>query len=264
MSEYTNDSSLPTDGGALTTENPGEVSLPPSDTGEYEPEINPETGSPGPVPYDRFRESRDNLRSVKSQNESMENEIRLLREMQEQTQRQLGMSQQQALQFQQMQAQPQQAEEPSFDDDPFSDPTETRIRKLEHQIAQTQAQRTAELNKVKGEFDSYRQEQMKGQLIVQFNQTIDSAVAKYPRANRDTIEKLMYQSQKTDARSVELFAKQAQERADERFRHRLNTEGFRSPVKPMMRGGAPAAVPREFGDDLEGAHRAALEALADS
>lgn len=240
-------------------------SAPPSgDTGEYGAEVDPETGEPGPVPYTRFKESRDELRDVRHRLEDMQGDFERNRKLVEQQQAQIEHYANLASQLSRSQEERKRDSEAFEDDDPYADPMEKRIRQLERLIegsSKTSTDRVAQL-------ESQLQEQVRSQrqasLEREYNERVDMAMTKYPRASRNDIETDMFRSKKVDKRAVEHFAKRSQEKMDEAFRRRLRAEGYREPPKRMLQASAPGAQRKDFGDDLEAAHAGALEALLGS
>jgi chromosome segregation ATPase len=169
-----------------------------------------------------------------------------------------------ASQLSQSQQQKQQAAEAFEEDDPYADPMEKRIRQLERLIegsSKTSSDRVAQLET---QLQDQTRTQHQAQLEREYNQRVDLACTKFPRASRNDIETDMFRSKKVDKRAVEHFAKRSQERADEHFRQRLRSEGYKAPPKQMLSAGTPGAKRTDYGDDLEAAHAGALEALLGS
>ena len=254
--EYNNDVDLDTEAGASSADG----SPPPSDIGEYEAEVDPETGEPGPVPYARFKESRAEMRELRHRFEDMQLNFANNRKTVEQQQAQIEQYSNLAAQLSQSQQQPRQ--EDAFEqDDPYADPMEKRIKMLERQSESAQSAAKDRVTQLEQQLEEQRQSQQAAHLERQYKQTVASAVNKFPGANKFEIETMMFQSRKVDKMSVEHFAKRSQESEDERYRSRLKKEGYRTPVKPMMRAGRPGASVKDYGDNLDAAHEAALARL---
>ena len=244
---------------------------PPGDTGEYTPEYDAE-GKPQPVPYDRFKESRGQLRELRGQQESLQHELQLQRELAQQQQQQL--SYYNDLMQRQMQAPPQQAppQAPNYDfdvgqgshDDPYADPQDLRIKSLERQIkhmSSAQQQQQQAWQQQQKSFEDYRSQQRQNAIANEIEGNLNSAMGKFPAANKFWVYDQLMRGQSHDARNLEILAKRSHEEQMEQRRQWAAQGGYKPPARPLMPSGSPVAAPQSFGDDLEMAEAAAIERL---
>ena len=262
---------------------PGGESLPPNasadqgnaptsgDTDDFVPEYSAD-GQPQPVPYDRFKESRGQLRELRGQFESTQHELQL--------QRDLATQQQQQLQYyndlmqRQMSAgqAPQVPQEPDYNfdvgqgsfDDPYADPQDVRMKALEQQMQQMRhqsAQREKAIQEQQQAFEGYRAQQRQQEIANTIEGNLSSAIGKFPGANKYWIYDQLMRGQSHDARNLEILAKRSHEETMEGRRQWAAQGGYKPPARPLMNSTAPMTAPQDFGDDLDLAEAAAIERL---
>ena len=261
---------------------PGGESLPPNtsvdqgttpasgDTDDFVPEYSAD-GQPQPVPYDRFKESRGQLRELRGQFESTQHELQLQRDVSTQQQQQLqyynNLMQQQSA----MTQQPQAEQEPNFIDvgqgsfdDPYADPQDVRMKALEQQMQQMRhqsAQREKTIQDQQQAFSSYQAKDRQEKIAREIEGNLDHAIGRFPGANKYWIYDQLMRGQGHDARNLEILAKRSHEETMEGRRQWAAQGGYRPPSRPLMNSNTPMAAPQDFGDDLEMAEAAAIERL---
>ena len=262
------DTGIQPEGASLTPDSstPQDATPPSGDTDEFVPEYDAE-GQPQPVPYDRFKESRGQLRETKGQVDALQYELQLQRDLAQQQQQQLQ-HYNQMLQAQQHAApspqQPPQGYEPYPVDDPYADPQDLRIKALERQLTgmkQAQAQQQQQWQQQSRQFEDYRSQQSQKALEREISGNIDAALGKYPTANKFWIYDQLMRGQSHDARNIATLAKRSHEEAVEGMRQWAAQNNYKAPARPLMSSNAPAAVPQDFGDNLDLAEAAAIERL---
>ena len=266
-----------------TGNTPGGESLPPEasssqgttppsgETDEYVPEYDAE-GKPHPVPYDRFKESRGQLRELRGQQESLQHELQLQRELGQQQQQQL--SYYNDLMQRQVAPQPQQQapQKPEYDfdvgqgsfDDPYADPQDKRIQALEGQLRQmnqSQVQQKQAWQQQQQSFEDYRTQQRQTAIANEIESNLATAMSRYPTENKFWVYDQLMRGQSHDARNLEILAKRSHEETMEGRRQWAAQGGYIPPARPLMSSSSPVATPQSFGDDLELAEAAAIERL---
>ena len=261
---------------------PGGESLPPNtsvdqgmtpasgDTDDFVPEYSAD-GQPQPVPYDRFKESRGQLRELRGQFESTQHELQLQRDVSTQQQQQLqyynNLMQQQSA----MTQQPQAEQEPNFIDvgqgsfdDPYADPQDVRMKALEQQVQQMRhqsSQREKAIQDQQQAFSSYQAKDRQEKIAREIEGNLDHAIGRFPGANKYWIYDQLMRGQGHDARNLEILAKRSHEETMEGRRQWAAQGGYRPPSRPLMNSNTPMAAPQDFGDNLDMAEAAAIERL---
>ena len=215
------------------------------DIDDYEPERDNE-GNPNPVPYDRFKQSRAQLRSARDEINSYQGRVDALesraKELQEYAQWAYGQLQGQG-QRQQVQEQ-----------DEFLDPLEQRVRELEV-ISQNQ-------KKALAQSDALRHENAVRAAEREIRQEIDAARSKYKWLNdRDILEGL----QVNPRANVMELAKRSHKNEERKAYDRARDLGLRPKPRPLQQFGIRGPVkPEDIGEDLDKAEAAAIEYLLNS
>ena len=261
---------------------PGGESLPPNtsvdqgttpasgDTDDFVPEYSAD-GQPQPVPYDRFKESRGQLRELRGQFESTQHELQLQRDVSTQQQQQLqhynNLMQQQSA----MTQQPQTPQEPDYIDvgqgsfdDPYADPQDVRMKALEQQVQQMRhqsSQREKAIQDQQQAFSSYQAKDRQEKIAREIEGNLDHAIGRFPGANKYWIYDQLMRGQGHDARNLEILAKRSHEETMEGRRQWAAQGGYRPPSRPLMNSNTPMAAPQDFGDNLDMAEAAAIERL---
>lgn len=262
---------------------PGGESLPPNasadqgnaptsgDTDDFVPEYSAD-GQPQPVPYDRFKESRGQLRELRGQFESTQHELQLQRDLATQQQQQLQhynvLMQQQGA----MSQAPQEPQEPDYNfdvgqgsfDDPYADPQDVRMKSLEQQVQQMRhqsAQREKAIQEQQQAFEGYRAQQRQQEIANTIEGDLSNAIGKFPGANKYWIYDQLMRGQSHDARNLEILAKRSHEEIMEGRRQWAAQGGYKPPARALMNSTAPMTAPQDFGDDLDMAEAAAIERL---
>lgn len=208
------------------------------DTGEPNPEYD-DKGNPQPVPYGRFKESREQLSGARSENEHLRQQYN---ELQEHSRRQAEYNQyyhQQEMQRAQQSAAP--------EEDEYIDPVEKKVAELERNqraMHEQLAHRQTEL------VVAQEQRELKMEL--------DTAKARYPSMNKMDVVNAIIRSPRA---SVAALAKRSHEKAESAYNQRLRREGYTPKARTLTRGQGPMPIAKDFGDDLEGAEAAAIEFL---
>jgi len=211
---------------------------------DIEPELG-EDGSPNPVPYDRFRESREQLRDARSRAEAAEGQLNASNQRAQQLE-EYGKWAYSQMQNMQTQQQPHSA--PA---DEYVDPLEQKVHTLERHLREV----TGQL----GEAAKWRQEALITQAEVEIKGEIAQAQGKYKWADqRDILEGLRVNPNA----SVMELAKRSHQSEEKKFQNRASGRGMKSPPKPLQRGGGMSAQGAlDFGDDLSKAEAAAIAFL---
>jgi len=207
------------------------------DTGEPGTEYD-ESGNPQPIPYERFKESRDQLSGVRSENERLRQQYN---ELQEHSRRQAEYNQY----YHQQEVQRQQQTAP--EEDEYLDPMEKKVAELERNqrtMHEQLAQRQTEL--------VVAQEQR------ELKQELDAAQRRFPSMSKMDVVNAVIRNPNAN---VAALAKRSHESSERAYQQRLRREGYTPKAKPLARGQGPMPVAKDFGDDLEGAEAAAVEFL---
>jgi hypothetical protein len=235
MSEEFGDTGTGSMGDSQTSSYDGEELAAAGDTGEPTPEYGSE-GSPEAVPYERFKESRNQLSDVRSENERLRQQFD---ELQEHSRRQAEYNQYYYQQEQQRQ-QPEAEEE-------YIDPVEKKVADLER------SQRAMEER-----LASRQTELVVAQEQRELKMELDSAKARYPSMNKMDVVNAVIRSPRA---SVAVLAKRSHEKAERAYNERLRREGYSPKPKTLTRGQGPMPVAKDFGDDMDGAEAAAVAFL---
>ena len=233
MSDDLGDTSLDSTGASQSSDS--EATDPSQDTGD--------TGSgsdvdEGPVPYERFKESRDQLSASKTRIDELEQNFGKLQSQYQET------AQWNQWAWQEMQSsksQPAAQEET----DPYADPLERRVKELEGRITNQQ------------QFHDHRYQEMQvKQAEREIMTEISSAKAKYPEMRDNDVVNSLVQNPNA---SVMALAKRSHEAEVQAFNQRLKRQGYKAPPKSLQRGRGKMPVKKDFGDDLGAAEEAALQ-----
>jgi hypothetical protein len=194
-----------------------------------------------PVPYERFKESREQLSDSRDQLAQMHQQMSALQSQHQET------AQWNRWAWEKMQAQEGQQKE--GDDDPYSDPMENRVKQLEHKLTQqTQF------------YDHRYQEMQVAQAEREILGEIESARREFPEMRDSDVVNALMQSPNA---SVKALAKRSHESELQRFNTKLKRQGYKPKPKALQQGRGKAAIKQDFGDDLEAAEAAAIAALSD-
>jgi len=217
-----------------------------SDIDEFEPEIG-EDGKPQAVPYERFKESREQLRTVRDSQGDLEARLRQLEAEKDQLNNYAQWAHGQLQQGINQVTQPQQASE--YDE--FADPLEQKVTSLERKYEESQRQLS--------EAAKWRQEALLEKEERRIESEISDAQAKYPWAERrDILEGIRV----NPYASVGELAKRSHRSESKKFEKRAGTRGMKVPPRSLQRGGNVAAPrARDYGDNLEDAEAGAIEFL---
>tara|TARA_Y100001960_G_scaffold304216_1_gene357154 strand:- start:3486 stop:4205 length:720 start_codon:yes stop_codon:yes gene_type:complete len=217
----------------------GEDSAETGDTGGFEPEYD-DKGNPEPVPYDRFRESRSQLKDARSMNESLQRQIY---ELQENNRRQSEYNQ---YAYQEMQRLQESSSSTEASVDEYVDPLEEKYTQLEAQNRELAS----------------RQEQL---IIDQSRRQLENDIAvaqrRYPSMNPLDVCNVIIENPNA---SVMALAKRSHEAAERKYNERLRRDGYAPKPRKLSRGQNRMPVAKDYGDDLEGAEAAAIEFLSNS
>jgi hypothetical protein len=209
------------------------------------PELD-EKGNPAPIPYERFKESRGQLNETKESLSRLQQEAETLR-AQNQQHAEWNQWAWAKLQEQQTAASSQHHEDPLLELDPY-EKNERRIKQLEQKLVQQQEYFTTRAQ-------SLEVAQAERQIMGEIN----SARQKYPEMREmDVINSI---AQNPNA-SVMALAKRSHESEVAAFEQRVKKKGYKSPPKSLQRGRGPAAVSKDFGEDLDAAEAAARAFLS--
>lgn len=214
-----------------------------SDIDDYTPDMDDE-GAPQPVPYDRFKESRSQLKGVRGELESSRGrQVELERQVAELS----NYSQNAFQQLQRLQAQQQSQQE----QDEFSDPMESRLNKLESLYSQHQQALVSAQNQ--------RQEQAVRSAEVEIRGEIEDAREQFRWLDeRDILDGLRVNPR---ANVMEL-AKRSHKDQERKAYERAQKLGLRPKPRPLRSFGIRGPVkPEDIGEDLEMAEAAAMEFL---
>ena len=209
-----------------------------ADTGDTgSPEIDKD-GNPSPVPYERFKESRDEIRSLKEQFEELQDSHRSLQ----------GQYQETAQWNQWAWSQMNNQSAPKEDQDVFVDPLERRVAEIE-----SRQQRQQQYNDTR-----YQQMQVK-EAEKEIQREMAAAKEQYPHMEQlDVVNALM---QNPNA-SVARLAKRSHEKQERKYMERLKREGYTPKPRALQRGAGHAPVKQDFGEDLDAAEAAARARFA--
>ena len=204
-----------------------------ADTGDTgSPEIGKD-GNPSPVPSERFKESRDEIRGLKEQFEELQDSHRSLQGQYEET------AQWNQWAWSQMNTE----SAPQEDQDVFVDPLERRMSDIE-----SKQQRQQQYNDTR-----YQQMQVK-EAEKEIQREMNAAKEQYPyMEDLDVVNALM---QNPNA-SVSRLAKRSHEKQQRRYTDRLKSEGYTPKPRSLQRGVGHTPVKQDFGEDLDAAEAAA-------
>jgi len=242
MSEY-GDTGESSNEGSQTSEYDGEDIAVAGDTGELEPEYD-DKGNPQPIPYDRFKESRGQLRDARDSNEQLQQQIH---ELQENSRRQSEYNQAAYQEIQRMQQTPQLA---APVEDEYVDPLEHKINQLEQQQRSMHEQL------------AHRQSEMAVQQAErELNAEISAAQQKFPSMRKLDVVNAIIQNPRA---SISALAKRSHEASERSYHDKLRRDGYAPKPRTLTRGQNRMPAAKDFGDDLEGAEAAAIEFLNNS
>ena len=239
MSSEYGDTSVDSMGDSQTSGYDGDDIAETGDTGGFEPEYD-DKGNPEPVPYERFRESRSQLKDVRSTNENLQRQIY---ELQENNRRQSEYNQ---YAYQEMQRLQESSSSTEASVDEYVDPLEEKYSQLEAQNRELAS----------------RQEQL---IIDQSRRQLENDIAvaqrRYPSMNPLDVCNVIIENPNA---SVRALAKRSHEAAERKYNDRLRREGYAPKPRKLSRGQNRMPVAKDYGDDLEGAEAAAIEFLSNS
>ena len=209
-------------------------------SGEIDDELDGgEEGSPRTIPYERFKQSRQQYRDLKDEYSSLQQS---LAEMQGKFQAMETYNQQvyAALQARQETA----AEE----EDPFADPLEARVNGL-----------TSQIEKLSESLKGREHEMMVSREEAKIRRELQAAKKRFPRA--DELFILDGLSRNPSARVLDL-ARKSQAVNSRRYQRWAAEQGFKPKPKRLVAGRAGSvAKPEDIGDNLDMAEAAAIEYL---
>ena len=201
------------------------------DTGE--PEIGKD-GNPSPVPYERFKESRNEVREFRERFEELEDNHRALQSQYEETANWNQWA------WSQMSSDAKPAEDP----DVYVDPIEQRIGQVE-----------SKQQKFQQYHDSRYQQMQVKEAEREIAREMADAKQQYPNMEQlDVVNALM---QNPNA-SVARLAKRSHEKQERKYLERLKQEGYTPRARTLQRGAGPTPVKQDFGEDLDAAEAAAI------
>ena len=194
-----------------------------------------------PVPYERFKESRDQLSESKSRVGELERQMTALQSQHQET------AQWNRWAWEKMQSQEQQRNQVPEEEDLYADPVEKRVKHLERKLEQ------------QTQFYDHRYQELQ---VAQAEREILSEIADAKQAfpemrDADVVNALM---QNPNA-SVKALAKRSHEAELQRFNGKLKRQGYKPKPKALQQSRGKAAVKQDFGDDLEAAEAAAIAAF---
>ena len=196
----------------------------------------------GPVPYERFKESRSQLAESKERVGHLEQQMQALQQQYNET---AQWNQWAWQEMQKSQSSPQREAEA----DVYADPLERKVKELEAQVAQQ-----------KQFYDVRYQEMQVAQAERELRAEILEAKSKYPEMREEVVVSAIINNPNA---SVDKLAKRSHEAEMRRFEERLKRGGYKSKPKSLQRGRGKVAVKKDFGDSLEDAHAAYLASLVD-
>lgn len=234
MSDEYGDTSLDSTGDSQTSGSEAEGSS--QDTGDTGSESEAEES---PVPYERFKESRNQLNESKMQVDELKQQMSALQSQYQET------AQWNRWAWEKMQSQDQKPAQE--EDDPYADPMEKRVKQLEQTIVQQE------------QLYNHRYQQMQvNQAEREILSEIESARKIYPEMrDADVVNALM---QNPNA-SIKALAKRSHEAEVNGFNQKLKRQGYKPKPKALQKGRGRIAVKKDFGDDLEAAEAAAIAAF---
>jgi chromosome segregation ATPase len=193
-----------------------------------------------PVPYERFKESRDQLNESKTQVDELRQQMSALQSQQNESAQWNQWAWQQLQGQQESKAAP---EEEAY----YADPLEKRVNQLESSLQQqTQF------------YDHRHQEMQVSQAEKEIISELTTARGKYPEMRENDVINALTQNPNA---SIAALAKRSHEAEVNRFEGKLRTKGYKPKPKTLQRSVGSAGVVKDFGDDLEAAEAAAIEAL---
>ena len=211
-----------------------------SQTSGYEADdYSQETGDTGseseaeksPVPYERFKESREQVSDLK-------NEISSLKSQYQET------AQWNQWAWQQLQEGQQQAVSPVEEESYYSDPLEKRVNELESKLTQ------------QSQFYDHRHQQMQvAQAEREILAEMNAAKSKYPDMRESEVVQALTKSPHA---SIMKLAKRSHEAENNAFNNKLLKSGYKPKPKPLQRSSGGAPVKQDFGDSLDAAEAAYL------
>ena len=241
MSDEYGDTSVDSVEDSQTSGYDGEDVAVAGDTGESGPEYD-DKGNPTPIPYERFKESRDQLREARESSEQLQYQMNELQENLQQQQQYNQYAYQEMQRMQQQQAEP--------EEDVYADPVEQKINQLEQQ----QKAMHEQLAHRQSEFAIQQAER-------ELNTEIAAAHRRYPSMRRLDVVNAVIQNPKAN---ISALAKRSHESAERGYHDRLRRDGYTPKARTLTKGRGPMPVAKDFGDDLEGAEAAAIEFLSNS
>ena len=199
-----------------------------------------ESDSESPVPYDRFKESRDQLNESKQRVNQLEQQMATLQSQYQET------AQWNRWAWEEMQKKGPAAE--AEEEDIYADPMEKRVRQLETQLKQ------------QSEFYDHRYQEMQvAQAEREILNEIEVARKEFPEMRDSDVVNALMQNPRA---SVRTLAKRSHETELGRFNKRLKRQGYKPKPKALQKGRGKAAIKKDYGDSLEDAEAAAIAALA--
>jgi len=191
----------------------------------------------GPVPYERFKESRQQLNESRSQVDELRQQMESLQSQHNDT------AQWNQWAWQQLQQQQQQSA-PAVEEDVYADPLERRVNQLESKWQQ------------QTQFYDHRHQQMQAeQAEKEILNELQDARSKYPEMrDNDVINSLV---QNPNA-SVSALAKRSHEAELAAFNNKLKRQGLKPKPKQLHRGRNKAVIRQEIGDDMDKAEAMAI------
>ena len=195
----------------------------------------------GPVPYERFKESRQQLNESRERVDELQQRMDALQSQHNDT------AQWNQWAWQQLQQQQSQATTQPVEEDPYSDPLERRVKQLESRQAQNV------------QFYDHRYQQMQvDQAEREILSELQTARTKFPEMRENDVINALT---KNPNASVSALAKRSHEAETARFNTKLKRQGYKPKPKALQKGRGKAAIKQDFGDDMEAAEAAAIAAL---
>ena len=240
MEEYGDTEYIPSEDSQTSEYEDGHASS--GDIDDFQPDM-AEDGTPQPVPYDRFKQSRSQLRDSRDQLSQLQGQLEAMRAKQTELQN--------YSQWAYSQLQSQQSQQTQEEIDEFADPLERRVMAMERTIQQQNQQLLASRQAQEQRQISSMQEKIRSEINV--------AREKFKWLDeRDVLQGLAVNP---NASIMELARRSHKEEARKVF-ERAPRMGLRPKARQLQRFGVKGPVsPTDIGDDLELAEAAAIDYL---
>ena len=240
MEEYGDTDYDPTEDSQASEYEDGHASS--GDIDDFQPEM-AEDGTPQPVPYDRFKQSRSQLRDSRDELGQLQGQFDAMQAKQSELQN--------YSQWAYSQLKSQQAQQTQEEIDEFADPLERRVMAMERTIQQQNQQLMAS--------KSASEQRQIGAMQDKIRAEIDKARDQYKWLDeRDVLHGLAV----NPGASVMELAKRSHKEAERQVYERAPRMGLRPKARQLQRFGVKGPVSSvEIGDDLELAEAAAIDYL---